>query len=85
MKKLPTTENPLVLRTDFSNDAAWESLCTAVQKPVGGFQAYVDFHNDSECDGLTVDQLPLVLPEGTGQTFIFIVDRIALSGPDNPR
>ena len=33
--KIPETENPLVLRTDFSNDAAWNSLCAVASKPRG--------------------------------------------------
>jgi hypothetical protein len=39
MKQIPETENSLVLRTDFSNAAAWEAVCKAIQAPVGDFQA----------------------------------------------
>ena len=43
MKQLPQTDNALSLRTDFSDDAAWESICKAIGEPgAGGFQAYVD-------------------------------------------
>jgi len=46
MKNIPETENALVLRTDFSDHSAWESVCAAIQEPspLEGFQAYVDLH-----------------------------------------
>lgn len=86
MKPLPKTDNSLVLRTDFSDDAAWESICAAIQKPDQkyGFQAYVDFISDPEYDGLTIEQLLVLSPSGSYHTFLFIVDRIALSHPDQP-
>ena len=35
------TNNALVLRIDFSDDASWEALCAAIREPVG-VKAYVD-------------------------------------------
>jgi hypothetical protein len=32
VKKLPKSENSLVLRTDFSDDSAWESICAAIRE-----------------------------------------------------
>jgi hypothetical protein len=50
VEKLPRTENPLVVRTDFSDEAAWEAICEAIQEPSAedGFVAYVDFLSDPE-------------------------------------
>ena len=42
MKKLPETKDAIVLRVDFSNNEAWESIKLAIVKPVGEFQAYVN-------------------------------------------
>ena len=85
MKQLPQTENALVLRTDFSDDAAWESICKAIGEPgAGGFQAYVDCISDREYDGLTVEQLTALSPKGSDRTFAFIVDQTALTHPDHP-
>ena len=84
MKPIPETENALVLRTDFSGDAAWESICAAIREPVGDFQAYVDFVSDPAYDGITTEQLLSLIPQGSTHTFIFIVDRVALSHPDRP-
>jgi hypothetical protein len=84
MTNIPDTENSLVLRTDFSDDAAWESLCTAIEQPVGEFRAYVDFLNDPQYEGVTVEQLRSLIHRGSNHTFIFLVDRIALTHADHP-
>jgi tetratricopeptide (TPR) repeat protein len=84
--KIPTTENTLVLRTDFSDEPAWKSLCAAIQEPDEefGFTANVDFVSDPKYDGLTADQLPSLLSEDSPLSFVFIIDRLALSHPDHP-
>ena len=84
MKPIPETQNAVVLRTDFSGDAAWESICAAIREPVGEFKAYVDFVSDPAYDGLTQEKLLSLIPQGSPRTFIFIVDRITLSDPDRP-
>ena len=58
MKKLPKTDNSLLLRTDFSDDAAWAGLCEAVQEPSEeGFKVFVDCISDPAYDGLVIEQL----------------------------
>ncbi len=83
MKNLPKTGNSLVLRTDFLDDAAWDSICAAIRAPVGEFQAYVDCLSDPECDGMTAEQLTMLTPTAS-HSFVFIVDRLALSHPEHP-
>ena len=40
MKPLPKTKHSLVLRTDFSDKAAWDAVCVAIQAPnEDGFKA----------------------------------------------
>jgi hypothetical protein len=34
VQKIPPTEDSLELRTNFSDEAAWKSLCAAIQEPV---------------------------------------------------
>lgn len=86
MKQLPKTENPLVLRTDFSNDAGWRTICAEVQRPVGifRFRANVEFLDDIEYAGLTKEQLLKAAPENYSQTFIFIVDQMTVVHPEHP-
>jgi hypothetical protein len=84
MKQLPETENPLVLRTDFSDQAAWETICATIRDPVGDFRAYVEFLDDVEYGGITKAQLPGLVPEDYGHSFIIVADRAAISLPDHP-
>jgi len=83
MKKIPKTKDSLVLRTDFSDESAWQAICATIQQPVGDFRAYVDFLSDPEYDGLTVVQLTKLVVRGD-HLFMFIVDRTALSHPEHP-
>jgi len=86
MKQIPETENPLVLRTDFSNQAAWERICAIIRKPVGvfGFRANVEFVDDVEFAGIAKDQLVELLPKDYSHSFITVVDQTAISLPDHP-
>jgi hypothetical protein len=33
VKPLPETHDPVLLRTDFSDDAAWKAICSAIEEP----------------------------------------------------
>ena len=84
MKQLPQTENPLVLRTDFSNQPAWERICAAIREPVEGFRAYVEFVDDAAYQDMTKEQLLRLVPRGYAHSFIILVDRTAISSPEFP-
>lgn len=86
MKQISETENALVLRTDFSNQAVWERICGIIQKPVGifRFRANVEFVDDVEYAGLTKDQLLELIPKDYSHSFIIVVDRTAILLPDYP-
>ena len=86
MKQIPETENPLVLRTDFSNQASWEAICAIIRKPVGifRFRANVEFVDDIEYADMTKHQLLELIPKDYSHSFIIVVDRTATSLPDHP-
>ena len=85
MRKLSKSDNSLLLRTDFSDDAAWTALCAAAQVPSEeGFQARLDCISDPDYDGLTVEQLVALAPKGGDHTFAFLADHIALTSPEQP-
>jgi hypothetical protein len=84
LKYIPKTQEVPVLRTDFSNDMAWQLLCTAIRQPVGDFRAYVDFVSDPEYDGIAVEQVLAVVPPDMPHPCIFIVDSIAASNQEHP-
>jgi hypothetical protein len=84
MKQLPKTKNPLVLRTDFSDQAAWEAICATIREPAGDFRAYVEFLDDVGYGGITKAQLLGLVPENYGHSFVIVADRTAISLPDHP-
>jgi hypothetical protein len=85
VKKLPKSDNSLLLRTDFSDDAAWTALCEAVQAPSDeGFEAHVECISDPAFRGLTIEQLLDLTPKGSGHLFVFLADRRALSDSERP-
>ena len=86
MKPLPNTENPLVLRTDFTDQSAWEAIRVEIQKPVGSFQfrAYVEFADDPAYQYLTKESLLQHIPKDYGHGFIVLVDQVSISHPESP-
>jgi len=86
VKQIPETENPLVLRTDFSNRAAWDRICAIIRKPVGifRFRANVEFVDDVEYADITKDQLMKLIPKDYNHSFIIVADKTATSHPDHP-
>lgn len=86
MKLIPQTEHALVLRTDFSNQAIWEIICTEIEKPVGifRFRANVEFLDDIEYADLDKEQLSRLIPQNYNHSFIVVVDQTAITYPDHP-
>ena len=85
MWKLPECRNSLLLRTDFSDDAAWAALCAAAQAPSEeGFRARLDCVSHPAYDGMTVEQVVALATKGGNHTFAFVADRIALTDPERP-
>jgi hypothetical protein len=84
--ELPDYDRSLVVRTDFSDDAAWEQVCQAIQEPQTGrrFQAHVECISDDECSGLAPDAVASVLPVGSQRPFVFVADAQAISQPGHP-
>ena len=90
MTSIPDTENAAVLRTDFTDDDAWKSICEAIVRPVKisrgdyEFRASVDFVNDPRFMGIDAERLLSWIPRSYRHAFLFVVDDVALKHPDNP-
>jgi hypothetical protein len=86
MPHLPETENALFLRTDFSDDEAWQALCAEVQEPVApfGFRAYVHCLSEPQYDGLRVGSLPAHIAPHSDHGFMFLADTVTFSHPERP-
>lgn len=83
---LPEYDCSLVIRTDFSDDAAWEQLCAAMLEPQTEhqFRASVECISDEACSGLAPGMVASELPPGSQRSFVFLADSDALSQPDYP-
>jgi len=86
VRQIPETENALVLRTDFSNEAVWEKIRALIQKPAGlfRFRANVEFLSDTDYADITKDQLLELIPRNYNHNFMIIVDQLAISQTDHP-
>jgi hypothetical protein len=84
VKSLPESDDSLVLRTDFSDDAAWEEVRAAISAPVGDFQAYVEFVNDPQYEDLTVEELTTLIGDESSLTEIYVVDTVTIFDPEHP-
>jgi hypothetical protein len=81
---IPDTDNPLVLRTDYTDDVAWETLSEVVQAPVGEFRAYVTLVSNPSYRGLTVAQVLELLPAAFRRNFVFVADETAIRDSEHP-
>jgi hypothetical protein len=84
MKALPESENSLVIRTDFSDDKVWHEVREQLAAPVGDFRAYVDFVETRDYDGLAIEKLLELVPEGADKSFVFLADRETMTNPEHP-
>lgn len=82
VKNLPADGAALVIRTDFSDDAAWGSIRAKIEAPVDTFLADVQFIEDEEYRDISKAGL-LTLLAGSNRTFVMVVDRVATLPPDN--
>jgi len=83
--KLPISDDPLLVRTEFSDDSAWKKLIDAVQEPSEeGFLAQFELVNDIAFEGLTVDQLLTLATKDNGHCFICIADCDTFTTPELP-
>jgi hypothetical protein len=81
---LPDTDDIPVIRTDFSDQEAWEAVRAAILAPgdAGGFTVHVEFVDDRAFQDLTPQQiLDLARSRSTTRYHpcLFVVDRVALS------
>ncbi len=79
----PDSEYPLLLRTDFSNDTAWETIKKKVTSPDNEYEAVVTFIDDRRFENLALEQLPSFDTEQDKHDFVFIADSLSMHGQEN--
>ena len=83
MRPIPETDDSVLLRTYFGDDAAWAKLCAAVQAPVGEFRAYVTLVSDRAYADATIEAI-VAFATSSSRSFVFVADRVAQIDPDRP-
>jgi hypothetical protein len=83
---LPKSTDALVLRTDFSDDSVWNSLCVAIREPdlAEGFVAYVECVNDPIFGGLVPDQIAGYAQGNEDRSYVFLVDATTFAHEERP-
>ncbi|AXK35241.1 hypothetical protein DVA86_23980 [Streptomyces armeniacus] len=86
MNRIPSHDFPLAIRTDFSDDEAWDAFVAAMDEPDGGDDsvADVELFDDPAYRDLTSDELMQLLPEDYEDSFFVVVDGPALASPELP-
>jgi hypothetical protein len=76
----------LVIRTDFSNDLAWEHICSEILQTHDDDYCYAEVECVSEkaCDGLEPEELRGFVPKNYRLSYAFIVDKITVRNSDHP-
>ena len=82
---IPLQNCSTVLRTDFSDDAAWRRVIAAIEAPTQeGFIATVSYCEDRAFANLTTAQLLEHLPNGHRDRVLFVVDALTIQNPEHP-
>ena len=84
MKSLPQTPGSLILRADFSKDAAWRSICTVIRKTAEFEVTDLEFVDNPAYAGLTAQEALSLIPQNQYNATIFVVDAMTLSHPEHP-
>ena len=91
MIELPDIMIVPVLRLDFSDDRAWQTLRAEVMKPApdgSGYVATVEFFDRADLSDYSPARLeaevPRRYPSASEYCFLIVVDRSAMSDPEHP-
>jgi hypothetical protein len=82
--KIPKSEQALLLRTDYSDQAAWAELVRLVEAPyTDGFRAYLTFVDEPQIADKSLDELMTLVEASEYRSFFFVADREAIIGVEH--
>jgi len=74
-----------VLRTDFSDEACWRSICAEVlAETADGFRAYVDVVEDRALDGFRTDDVLATVGDDYRWGYLVVGDRLTMTQAEHP-
>jgi hypothetical protein len=83
MKSLPEADATLLIRTDFSDQTAWQTLLSAVAIPTeDGFLANLHIVDDPAYRDLTAEELVALAP--ADDPMLIVADTAAVTTPEMP-
>ena len=80
---LPDSDLALIIRTDYSNQAAFDEIKNAIAQPVDGFEAYVAYADDAAYNGMKTEDV-IDLYGRANQSIAMVVDSRTISDPEHP-
>lgn len=84
MPEVPQTSNTPFIRTDFSNEPAWQAICEAVDSETEeGFRAYVSIVDDTDFDGAPPADLA-ASAKRAAHGLLFLADGMTMNHHDHP-
>lgn len=84
MSTFPEEEGGYLIRTDFSNQSAWQSTLQAIVARYGIFEGTFHVVDDPAWSGATKQEIADRLGPGFDQSYVLVVDSVTLSHPDRP-
>lgn len=85
MERVPFTSKTILLRTDFSDDSKWETLCSKAQEPSVGdeFMAELECISDKNYENATNDEIVEAANKGP-HSIIFVADKKTIGNSEHP-
>jgi hypothetical protein len=84
MKQIPVIETAVLIRTDFSNDEAWDKLKSTASNPPDPFIFTLEIIDDPDFANMTPEKLLEAIPADYPHSFLVVADSTALNSRDNP-
>ena len=84
--ELPLGDDQLLIRTDFSNEAAWDTIKTTMEQPAPlvGEVIPVTVIQDRQYAGLDAPSLLALLPSDHDYSVVLVADERAMTEADHP-
>lgn len=84
MKPISASEQAVIIRTDYSDPAAWEAIVAAAQSAGDPFMFNLQIVDDRAYQGASVQDLMTALAEDYPHGFIVIADKRSVADLDHP-